>query len=54
MGLPGIEETIAAIKTLPEALNVIEQLMKINHQLLHRIEVLEQEVARLKGQPRKP
>lgn len=45
---------IAAIRTLPEALNVIEQLMKINYQLLHRIEVLEREVARLKGQPKKP
>lgn len=54
MPLPGIEETIAAIKTLPDALNVIEQMMKINHQLIHRIEALEKEIARLKGQPQKP
>src|SRR3989344_1193911 len=54
MSLPNIQEAIAAIRTLPEALNVIEQLMSINHQLIHRIEVLEREVARLKGQPKKP
>ncbi len=54
MTLPSVEENIAAIKTLPEALNVIEQLMNMNHQLIHRIEALEKEVAQLKGQPRKP
>lgn len=54
MPFPPIEETIALIKTLPEALNVIEQLMKSIHQLGFRIEALEKEVARLKGQPKKP
>ena|SRR3989344_3253274 len=54
MSLPNIQEAIATIRTLPEALNVIEQLMSINHQLIQRIEVLEREVARLKGQPKKP
>lgn len=54
MSLPLTEEAIANIQTLPEALNVIEQLVKMNHQLIHHIDVLEEEVARLKGQPQKP
>lgn len=54
MSLPGIEETIAKIQTVPEALNVIEELMKAVRQLIHHNQELERELARLKGQPKKP
>lgn len=42
------------ITTVPQALNVIEQLLQREQLLLEKITSLEAEVARLKGQPKKP
>src|SRR5271155_5767691 len=50
--LPDID--IDAITTLPEAKNVIELLLEMYRKQEERISRLEEEIARLKGQPKKP
>ncbi len=52
MKLPTFE--LDQITTLPKAINVIEQLLQTQQLLLEKIIFLEAEVARLKGQPKKP
>ncbi len=52
MKLPTIE--LDKITTLPEALNVIEQLLQREHRLLEELNKMKEEIARLKGQPKKP
>jgi len=52
MTLPNID--IDAITTLPEAKNVIELLLEMYGKQEERISRLEAEIARLKGQPKKP
>jgi hypothetical protein len=52
MTLPDID--IDAITTLPEAKNVIELLLEMYRKQEERISRLEAEIARLKGQPKKP
>lgn len=52
MTLPNID--IDAITTLPEAKNVIELLLQMYQKQEERISRLEAEIARLKGQPKKP
>lgn len=42
------------ITTLPKAINIIEQLLQTQQLLLEKITFFEAEVARLKGQPKKP
>ena len=45
---------VDAITTLPEAKNVIELLLQMHQKQEERISRLEAEIARLKGQPKKP
>jgi hypothetical protein len=52
MKLPDIDLT--DITTLQEALNVIAQLLQVVQKQQEKITVLEAEIARLKGQPKKP
>ncbi len=52
MKLPAID--LDQITTLPQALNVIEQLLHREHLLLEELNKMKEEIARLKGQPKKP
>jgi len=52
MKLPNIE--LDQITTLPEALNVIEQLLQTQRLLIDELNKMKEEIARLKGQPKKP
>lgn len=52
MTLPNID--IDAITTVPEAKNVIELLLQMYQEQEERISRLEAEIARLKGQPKRP
>lgn len=52
MNLPGI--TLNKITTLEEALNVIAKLLQVIQTQQEKITILEAEIAKLKGQPKKP
>ncbi len=52
MTLPIID--LDQITTLPKAMNVIEQLLQTQQQLVERLQNVEEEFNRLKGQPKKP
>lgn len=52
MSLPAIE--LEQITTLSQAINIIEQLLQTQRQLVEELQRVQEEVARLKGQPKKP